>query len=118
MKNKTILTILFPTLVMIVISTICFTDILKSIDTKAIFILSLFTIFPICFLVQGVLCKLNKVNILISLATSSLIFTIIIFMYMNSTALIYLMINLISGILGYCTTYLLNRIKSINKHIF
>ncbi|AJD32875.1 hypothetical protein AAGC94_04090 [Clostridium sporogenes] len=111
MEKRKIITITFPTLFMTIITIVSFQNMLNfnGIDFKGIFIISLILLFPILFLIQGILCAINNTNIFLSLGVSILDFIILMFVYMNESAFIYNLIYLIVGIIAYFIT------KSIKK---
>ncbi|MBY7066125.1 hypothetical protein HYI34_17275, partial [Clostridium sporogenes] len=57
MEKRKIITITFPTLFMTIITIVSFQNMLNfnGIDFKGIFIISLILLFPILFLIQGIL---------------------------------------------------------------
>lgn len=72
MKFKKYILVLFPSLFMAILSLLSY----KS-TTMNIPILSLFIFFPALFLIQGILCAIMKVDLLISTSVSTLTFGII-----------------------------------------
>ncbi|WP_434293672.1 hypothetical protein [Clostridium botulinum] len=111
MKKRKIVTLIFPAFFMTIITIVSFQNMLdfNGIDFKSIFIISLIFLFPILFLIQGILCAINNTNIFLSIGVSILDFIILMFVYMNESAFIYNLIYLIVGIIAYLVT------KSIKK---
>ncbi|WP_435630763.1 hypothetical protein [Clostridium botulinum] len=88
----------------------------SGIDFKGIFIISLILLFPILFVIQGILCALNNINIFLSLGVSILDFIILMFIYMNESAFIYNLIYLIFGMIGYLITKTIKRALSSKNY--
>ena len=113
MKKKNVVTVLFPLLFMTIITIISFSNMLdfKGIDFKGIFILSLILLFPLLFLLQGIICAINNTNVFLSLGVSILNFIILLMVYLNESAAIYILIGLTLGAVGYLITKLIVKIK-------
>lgn len=121
MTKKNIITILFPSIVMIFITLLTNSNLDKSImlDYKGIFVVSIVVLFPLLLLVQGVISALNRTNILLSLGLS-LITTIIIGVVLcsNGKNIQYEIISHYSirylkyGIVGYLISYIVIKIRS------
>ena len=121
MTKKNIITILFPSIVMIFITLLTNSNLDKSImlDYKGIFVVSIVVLFPLLLLVQGVISALNRTNILLSLGLS-LITTIIIGVVLcsNGKNIQYEIISHYSirylkyGIVGYLIGYIVIKIRS------
>jgi len=113
-KKKNIVTILFPALFMTIITIVSFSNMLNfnGIDFKGIFIVSLIILFPLLFLIQGIISAVNNTNVLLSLGTSMLNFIILMMVYLNESAFIYILIYLVFGIIGYIITDIIVKIKS------
>jgi hypothetical protein len=118
MKKKNVVTVLFPLLFMTVITVISFSNMLdfNGIDFKGIFILSLILLFPFLFLLQGIICAINNTNIFLSLGVSILNFIILLIIYLNDSAVIYIFIYLTFGAIGYLITKSIAKIKSIRTN--
>ena len=121
MTKKNIITISFPSIVMIFITLFTNFNLDKFIilDYKGIFVVSIVVLFPLLLLVQGVISALNRTNILLSLAVS-LITTIIVGLVLcsNGTVIQYKIISYYSirylkyGIVGYLISYIIIQIRS------
>ncbi|EPY2278566.1 hypothetical protein ACXAT3_003939 [Clostridium sporogenes] len=111
MKIRKMVTVIFPTLFMTIITIVSFQNMLdfNGIDFKGIFIIALIILFSVLFLIQGILCAINDTNIFLAFGISILDFIVLIFIYMNESALIYNLIYLIFAIIGYLIA------KSIKK---
>jgi hypothetical protein len=118
MKKKNVVTVLFPLLFMTIITIISFSNMLdfKGIDFKGIFILSLILLFPLLFLLQGIICAINNTNLFLSLGVSILNFIILLMVYLNDSALIYVFIYLTFGVIGYLITKSIVKIKSFKSN--
>lgn len=120
MTKKNMLTISFPSIVMIFITLFTNFNLDKFIilDYKGIFVVSIVVLFPLLLLVQGVISALNRTNILLSLAVS-LITTIIVGVVLcsNGTGIQYKIISYYSirylkyGIVGYLISYIIIQIR-------
>lgn len=106
MKVKNIITILFPSLFMTLITVVSFQHMLNytSLDFKGIFVISLIFLFPILFLIQGITCAITRTNIFLALGVSILDFIILMFVYLNDSAFVYNIIYIVFGIGGYLLT--------------
>ena len=85
------------------------------IDFKGIFIISLFLLFPLLFLIQGSLCAVNNtnmINIVFSFGMSILNYILLMQIYLNDSAFVYILIYSALWILGYTITYIVKKIKS------
>ena len=121
MTKKNMLTISFPSIVMIFITLFTNFNLDKFIilDYKGIFVVSIVVLSPLLLLVQGVISALNRTNILLSLAVS-LITTIIVGLVLcsNGTVIQYKIISYYSirylkyGIVGYLISYIIIQIRS------
>lgn len=100
-SKTAIITMIVPSIVMIGLAVISFTNLLSDIDGKEFFFIGLLLLFPLLFLGQGVACGLGKGNIIFSLLASTVIFVSITLVYLNSTALIYTLLYLVAGLVGY-----------------
>lgn len=114
MKKNNIITITFPTLFMTIITIVSFQNMLNfnDIDFKGLFIISYIILFPILFLIQGIMCAINKTNIFLALGISVLDLLILMLVYMNDSAFGYNLIYLILGITGYLITKIITKYKS------
>jgi hypothetical protein len=92
---------LLPAILMISLAVISFTDILNAIDAKGIFIIGLLLLFPLLFLGQGMACGRGKGNIVLSLLVSTVTFVIIILIFLNSSALFYIVLYILVSLFGY-----------------
>ncbi len=110
-------TVLFPSVFMVLISVLSFTNILplSNIDLKGLFVISLVLLFPVLFLIQGILCALNGTNVWLSFVMSVITFIVLLMIYLNSSAMIYILIYLISGLIGYGMVKLFSRIYAQNS---
>lgn len=117
MKKNSIIVILFPGLFMTIITITSFSNILESYSAyfKGLFILSLILLFPFLFLIQGIICALSLTNIFWALGVSIFSFITLMVIYLNSTALIYILIYLILGITGYLINNYITKGNSSNN---
>ncbi|WP_154663066.1 hypothetical protein [Bacillus massiliigorillae] len=95
--------VFFPSVTMLSITSLTFAYInnISGVALKNMFIASLVLLFPILFLLQGVFCATNALNIFVSLGISILTYSIILITYLNTFAFMSFSINVISGMLGY-----------------
>lgn len=116
-KNRNVVTIIFPSLFMTIITIISFSNMLNFnvIEFKGIFILSLILLFPLLFLLQGIISAVNNTNVLLGLCISTLDFIILIMVYLNDSAFIYILIYLVFGLVGYIITKSIIKIKISKK---
>ncbi|MFT8348691.1 hypothetical protein [Clostridium saccharoperbutylacetonicum] len=99
---------------MTIITIISFSHMLNFnvIEFKGIFILSLILLFPLLFLLQGIISAVNNTNVLLALCISTLDFIILIMVYLNDSAFIYILIYLVFGLIGYIITKIIIKIKA------
>lgn len=102
---------------MTLITVICFSNMLNfnGTDFKGLFIISLITLFPLLFLIQGILSNITNTNIFLCLGLSVLNFIILLLIYMNNSAYLYIFIYLAFGIAGYTGNKIIRKIKSLKK---
>ncbi len=106
MKRNNLITILFPSLIMILISIIS-----SYMDLKGLFILSIVVLFPLALLIQGIFVALNKTNIILALLTSILTFIAVMFILMKAFEIIYIEYYTISFAIGYLISKILMKLK-------
>lgn len=92
---------LVPTILMISLAIISFTDIFDTLDANGIFMIGLLLLFPLLFLAQGIACGRGKGNIVLSLLVSTVTFVMITLIYLNSSTLFYIVLYLFVGLFGY-----------------
>ncbi len=116
-KKRNVLTIIFPSLFMTIITMISFSNMLNFnvIEFKGIFILSLILLFPLLFLLQGIISAVNNANVLLALGISTLDFIVLMMAYLNDSASIYILIYLVFGLIGYIITKSIIKIKISKK---
>lgn len=114
MRKRCIITILIPAFFMTIIVIVSFSNMrnFNGIDYKGIFILSLILLFPLLFFLQGILCPISNTNVFLSLGVSILNFIILMMVYLNDSALIYIFIYIACGVIGYLIS------NSIVKRLF
>lgn len=100
MSKKKISILIFPLILMFIINGFNLLDI-DGIGLKGIILFSLIVIYPLSFLIQGILCGLNNIKVLLALVISSLGFLGVTFIFLNSSALGYLIFYLIIELIGY-----------------
>lgn len=117
MEKKIIVTVLFPALFMTIITIVSFSNMINfsDIDFKGIFIMSLILLFPLLFLLQGSICAVTNTNVFLSFGVSILDFIILMVIYLNDSAFIYLFIYLASGLIGYLITKFILKNKVSKK---
>lgn len=112
MKTKGILTVLFPTFFMTIITITASVPNNINLDFKSILVLSLLLIFPLLFLLQGIICALGNNNVFLSLGASILDFYILSTIYFKGSAFFYVPIYLILGTIGYLTAKFIFKFKT------
>lgn len=112
MNNKGILTVLFPTFFMTIITIAVSAPNTGDIDFKWILVLSLLLIFPLLFLLQGIICALGNINVFLSLGVSMLDFLILVMICLNRSAFFYVPIYLMLGTIGYLTAKFILKFKT------
>lgn len=103
MRKRCIITVLFPAFFMTIIVIVSFSNMsnFNGIDYKGIFILSIILLFPLLFFLQGIICPISNTNVFLSLGVSILNFIILMMVYLNDSALIYIFIYIACGAIGY-----------------
>lgn len=112
MKNKRILIVLFPAFFMTIITILGSIPDIINVDFKGILVLSLLLIFPLLFLLQGIICVLGNINVFLSLGVSILDFLILAMICLNSSAFFYIPIYLMLGTIGYLTAKFILKFKT------
>ncbi|MBN1068191.1 hypothetical protein DVW02_09400 [Clostridium botulinum] len=118
-EKKNIIIIFFPAILISLLTVISFSNMdvynTTGIDFKGLFILSLLLLFPLLFLIQGILCAVNNtniVNLIFSFGVSILDYIILMKIYLNDSAFEYVLIYSVLWIVGYTITYIVRKIKS------
>ena len=114
MKRNNLITILFPSSIMILISIISFMDI-SHMDLKGLFIVSIVVLFPLAILIQGIFVALNKTNIILALLISILTFIGVMFILMKTFEIIYIEYYTISFAIGYLISKNLMKLKLVKS---
>ncbi|WP_236880357.1 hypothetical protein, partial [Clostridioides difficile] len=85
MKKSSIFSIIFPTVIMVLMFLTFATDIfnIPDIQSKSIFVVGMVLIFPISFLIQGIICVLNKTNWILSLIVSLVTYIVLMMSLIN-----------------------------------
>lgn len=114
MKKKSVVTALFPALFMTITTIVSFSNMLdfNGIDYKGIYILSLILLFPLLFLLQGIICAINNTNVFLSVGLSILTFIILMIVYLNDSAFIYVLIYFTFGAVGHLIAKFIMKIKA------
>ncbi|MBY2582179.1 hypothetical protein KWW46_12605, partial [Clostridioides difficile] len=88
MKKSNIFSIIFPTVIMVLMFLTFVTDIfnLADVQSKSIFVVGMVLIFPISFLIQGIICVLNKTSWILSLIVSLLTYIVLMYIFLNDSA--------------------------------
>ncbi|NYF25497.1 hypothetical protein [Sporosarcina sp. JAI121] len=95
------LNLIVPSIIIMIIGYVSFTDMFFQQTDHKYFLISLLIIYPALFLIQGVLTAICKSNIFISLGVSVLGFLVTIFTWANSSAIGYVFVYLLVGLVGY-----------------
>lgn len=106
--------ILAPSALIFILTILSFTHFLAG---MGLIVISLMFLFPLLFFLQGIYSAKKKVNILLSSITSIASYLIILFVFLNETALIYLAPYIVLVFLGYFFTikYLPRKTNSAKK---
>lgn len=111
------LTILMPSIVMMIISILASSTTLAKmvgvteVDLKGLIIIGLVAIFPIAILIDGIIVAIKNINWILPLITSLITFIIIMLIYLNSSATIYLTYYGFAYFLGFIPTKLILKLK-------
>lgn len=92
---------IFPALAILSIGMISFNINVDNLDLKGLFIISLILLFPLLFLIQGLFSSKLNINYPLSLLISLVSFILILVVYMNSSAYIYLIAYTIISLLSF-----------------
>lgn len=103
MGLKNIITILFPALIMSLVSILSLTNMfnLTDLNMKSLMIVGVVLIFPVVFLIQGALCSLTHSSVILSLTVSLITYIVIMFTLLNSSAFVYVIVYLFTWAMGY-----------------
>lgn len=77
---------------------------------KGLLLTSILLYYPILFVLQGSVAALLKTNIFLSLGISIAVFIIILIIWLNSSAIIYIFAYLIIFLIGYSLTHSIRKI--------
>ncbi|WP_052356747.1 hypothetical protein [Faecalimicrobium dakarense] len=80
-------------------------------NLKGLFIVGIVVLFPLSFMIEGIICARKNIGWIAPLALSLITFLVIIFVYLNDSANIYLIYYSIAYILGYIPTKLVLKLK-------
>ncbi|OAB37045.1 hypothetical protein PMSD_09580 [Paenibacillus macquariensis subsp. defensor] len=118
MNKRNIIVILFPALVMAIIAIITFTQMfgLSDLNAKSLIIAGLVLIFPVLFVLQGVLCAVTRSKVILSIVVSIVTYIIIMFVFLNSSAFVYLIVYLGMWAIGYWIGKYMIRSKDITNN--
>jgi len=111
LKTKKILGvihILAPVSIIFILAYITFVP-LNDLSFGAWAVSSLIIYYPILFLLQGSACSLLKANIFTSLGISIAAYIVVLLIWMNSSAIVYMFAYLLIGFLGYSVTHLIKK---------
>jgi len=118
MNKRSIIVILFPALVMAIVSIISSNQMfgLSDLDAKSLIIAGLVLIFPVLFVVQGVLCAVTRSKVILSIVVSIVTYIVIMFVFLNSSAFVYLIVYLGMWAIGYRIGKYMIRSKDITNN--
>lgn len=113
MKTKKIITVLFPIFLIAIITLLSSSNILKfsQIDLKGLYIISIVLLFPILFLLQGIISIINNTNIFLSITVSIIGFIALTIKELNNDIFIYILFYLFAEVLGYLITKFIVKYK-------
>lgn len=100
-KNKLLFFMIIPALIIIIAFSIGFLKIFGDTKGKEIILLSLLIITPIIFFLNGVFSNKFKMNFILYSLPSYLSFSIVFFIWLNSSASIYYILYFASNFLGF-----------------
>ena len=109
-KRSELMIIFFPSVIMVLITLISFSNIFEALISHGIFVLSLMLIFPLSFFIQGVLGGYSTLNVHIALSISLVTFIVIVAVALNSSAYVYVPLYLLTGLMGYGLALLFKKI--------
>ncbi|KPI52777.1 membrane protein [Clostridioides difficile] len=117
MKKSSIFSIIFPTIIMVLIFLTFATDIfnIPDIQSKGIFVIGLVLIFPISFFIQGIVCALNKISWILSLIVSLSTYIVLMYIFLNDSAYIYVLLYAAFYMIGHITAKLYYKIKTFKS---
>jgi len=114
-KIKSIFVLVGPALIILLLALMAFGDLFETEYEKGFFVMFLYIIYPMIFFFQGRAYYLGKCNIF-SLIFSFACVIIIMYMYMNSSATIYLVMYTISCAAGYLSDIIRKRRSKNGKN--
>ena len=102
MNKKNISIALFPIIIMILVCFIKKSSIFKfsPMDLKGLLIVNVVLIFPIIFLIQGIIASVNDGNKIISLGVSLISYLVYLILIMKEAALMYIVFYFVWYVLG------------------
>lgn len=105
---KSFFVLVGPALILLILALLAFGDLFGTEYKKGFFVMFLFLVYPMIFFFQGRAYSLGKSNIFALIFSFSTVI-IIIYMFMNSTATIYLVMYAISCAAGYLSDIIYKR---------
>jgi|GEM_PF-5218496 len=95
------ITTYLPAFLMVILALLSFSNLFDDMFRKGLLINSLILYYPSLLFLQGIVTAMIKGNPFLNAGSSLLAFMFILFIWLNSSALIYILIYLISFLLGY-----------------
>ncbi len=114
--KTSLITTFVPTVIMWLFAMVSFTNIFTIEDGKGLFVIGLLLIFPLLFIGQGCACAFGKGNLFLAVAVSTFSFFSIILIFLNSTALFYIILYLFVAFFAYGITLFSQRIQNQVKN--
>lgn len=113
MQKKQIISIWFPGVFMSIITIYTLSGLFKvdSVEAKGVFLFSLIIVFPVLFLLQGIICAITASGVVLNIGVSIGTYVALMLIYLNSSAIAYVFIYGIAWVIGYLLTKWIISIK-------
>lgn len=99
-----------PPFIMLIFAYVSFSGLLDDLESTSLIINALLLVYPVLFFLQGFITGLLKSNIFLSFGISVATFLVITFVWLNTSALFYVVVYVLSGTVGYGIVRLLQKV--------
>lgn len=110
-KFYRLVNICIPPLIMLITAYVAFSGMLGNLASKSLIINALLLIYPALFFLQGFISGLLKSNVFLTFAVSIVTFLMIVIVWLNMSALLYIVVYVLAGTVGYGIVRLLQKIN-------
>lgn len=111
-ENKVLsfIQLVLPAVVMFIIAYVAFAS-SDDLYTTGLILNSLIIYFPLLFLLQGIFSALVRANMFVSLGVSVIAYIIVVFVWLNSSAIVYIIAYIVVWFIGYGISRLIQNVR-------